>query len=133
GLVHISGRGESVRALGSATDGAFVLGMSDERISTADAYATFDELEPARGTVIQHNDLEAAARAIVPDLAARLDAMRNAGADPVFVSGSGPTVVGVAASEDAGHEIAARARNSFARVEVVRPLTWGVRVTIGSS
>src|SRR5207302_510023 len=106
GLVHVSGRGEVVRGLGSATEGAFVLGMSDERISAAVAYATFDELHAAPATAMHHNDLEPAACVLVPDLTVRLDAMRDAGADPVFVSGSGPTVVGVVSSDVAAQKIA---------------------------
>jgi len=132
GLVHISGRGEIVRGLGSATEGAFVLGISPEHISAADAYAAFDGLATSPAAFLHHNDLEAAACEILPDLRARLDSMRDAGAGPVFVSGSGPTVVGVASSDVAARQIAARAHAAFDRIEIVRPSSWGVRVTIGS-
>lgn len=132
GLVHIAGRGDRVRALGSATEGAFVLGISAERISAAGAYAQFDRLQKGRADTLHHNDLESAAVAMVPELAGRIDAMRVAGASPVFVSGSGPTVVGVAATDAGAREIANRVASSFDRVEVVQPSAWGVRVMIGS-
>lgn len=132
GLVHVSGRGERVRCIGSATAGAFVLGISSEGVSAADAYARFDETDHAKGTgAWHHNDLEAAAIELVPALAARLDAMRGAGADPVFVAGSGPTVVGVTASEHDARDVAERVRSVLARVEVVTPQPWGVRLSVG--
>jgi 4-diphosphocytidyl-2-C-methyl-D-erythritol kinase len=132
GLVHISGRGERVRRLGAATDGAFVLGVSDDRIAAGDAYAKFDRLDPQSVDAMHHNDLEAAAIEILPSLAERVGVMQRAGADPVFVSGSGPTVVGVASSEAVADEIAGRVADSFPRVEVVRPTGWGVRISIGA-
>jgi 4-diphosphocytidyl-2-C-methyl-D-erythritol kinase len=132
GLVHISGRGERTRAVGSATEGAFVLGISDARISASDAYMRFDELEPVRTEAVHHNDLEDAAVAIIPELRARIGAMRDAGAAPVFVSGSGPTVVGVASDDANAEAIAARATEAFDRTEIVHPSPWGVRVTMGS-
>jgi 4-diphosphocytidyl-2-C-methyl-D-erythritol kinase len=133
GLVHVSGRGERVRRVGKASSGAFVLGISAERISAAEAYAAFDLLgDPAPAHAIEHNDLESAARTLVPALNDRVDALRDAGAHPVFVSGSGPTIVGVAESPSAADAIAARAAPAFERVEVVRPLSWGVRVEIGA-
>lgn len=132
GLVHISGRGDHVRRLGAATDGAFVLGISPERIAAADAYAAFDALGRESAATMHHNDLERAAVELVPEIARGIDAMRAAGADPAFVTGSGPTVVGIASSLDDADLIAGRVRESFARVEVVRPSAWGVRLMIGS-
>ncbi len=41
------------------------------------------------------NDLEPAARSLRPDIADALDALRDVGAPAVFLSGSGPTVVGL--------------------------------------
>lgn len=132
GLVHISGRGEHVRGIGAASGCAFVLGISDERISAADAYRTFDAIERVATPGLHHNDLEAAAVRLVPALSERIASMRAAGAHPVFVSGSGPTVVGVATSKDAAREIASGIGDSFARIEVATPTSWGVRLLIGA-
>jgi 4-diphosphocytidyl-2-C-methyl-D-erythritol kinase len=41
------------------------------------------------------NDLEAPARSLCPSIGTALDAARDAGADHVFVCGSGPTVAGL--------------------------------------
>jgi 4-diphosphocytidyl-2-C-methyl-D-erythritol kinase len=133
GLVHISGRGELVRGVGSANGGAFVLGVGTERIAAADAYTAFDDVGAPAGDGVERNDLEPAAFRIVPALAGRVDAMRGAGAHPVFVSGSGPTVVGVASGDAAAREIASRAAATFDRVEVVKPTTWGVRILVGDA
>jgi len=132
GLVHIAGRGERVRHSGTASEGCFVLGISSDRIRAADAYRAFDRLPASSSALLHHNDLEAAACTIVPALRDRLAAMAKAGADPVFVSGSGPTVVGVAADREEAERIAERAAPAFDRVEVVRPSPWGVRLSIGA-
>jgi 4-diphosphocytidyl-2-C-methyl-D-erythritol kinase len=122
GLVHVSGRGEHVRRIGSTSGYGFVLGISEVGVSAADAYRMFDELPPGEPNRLEHNDLEAAACALVPGLAERVEAMRAA-CGVAFVSGSGPTVVGV--SSDA--ETAADAvRNDFDRVEVTGPNDSGV-------
>ena len=42
-----------------------------------------------------HNDLQGAAISLCPQIAAALQKVREAGAEEVFVSGSGPTVVGL--------------------------------------
>jgi 4-diphosphocytidyl-2-C-methyl-D-erythritol kinase len=52
------------------------------------------------------NDLEPAAVSLRPDIGEALDALRRAGAPAVFLSGSGPTAVGlfptIAEAERAG-------------------------------
>ena len=47
------------------------------------------------------NDLEPAALSLRPEIASVLDRVRAAGAESAFVSGSGPTVVGLLWGEDA--------------------------------
>ena len=131
GLVHVSGRGEVVRSAGAATGGWFVLGVGAEAITAADAYATLDaQPRTSAPGAWHHNDLEAAACALAPDLPRRLGAMRRA-AGIAFVSGSGPTVVGVTADEAHARDVAARVRNTFADVLVAHPVDWGVRLVVG--
>jgi 4-diphosphocytidyl-2-C-methyl-D-erythritol kinase len=132
GLVHVSGRGERVRTRGGATQGWFVLGVGAEQISSADAYAAFDKAVPAEGApALHHNDLEQAACTLVGDLPRRLDAMRRA-AGIAFVTGSGPTIVGVAVDETHARDVVARVRNEFADVIVAQPIDWGVRMTVSA-
>lgn len=132
GLVHVSGRGERVRSVGAFTAGFVVLGVSSRGIAAADAYAEFDrEGEHARSLVLQHNDLEAAALRIDPGLGERLEAMRAA-AGLAFVSGSGPTVVGVVARQEEADEVSERVSGVFDAVLVARPSSWGVQLHLGS-
>jgi 4-diphosphocytidyl-2-C-methyl-D-erythritol kinase len=120
GLVHVSGRGERVRRIGSTSGYGFVLGISDAAISTPDAYRAFDAGVRSESDRIEHNDLEAAACSLVDGLAAKVEAMREA-CGVAFVSGSGPTVVGMGSSD-----AAERVRGVFDRVETATPTDSGV-------
>lgn len=130
GLVHSTGRGETVRRVGSFDGGWCVLGVSSIGISATDAYRAFDSLDPADAPVFHHNDLERAACAIDDALGPRIEAMRRA-AGVAFVSGSGPTVVGIATTEDEANAIADAVADYFDSVEVARPIGWGVRLSVG--
>lgn len=90
-----------------------------EGLSTAEVYREADRLGPGRGleeldelrarlrgelelsaplprdSQLLHNDLQDAAISLCPQIAPALSRAREAGAEEVFVSGSGPTVVGV--------------------------------------
>lgn len=73
-----------------------------------------------------HNDLEAASFVLRPELAEKKEAMKAAGALGALMSGSGPTIFGVARSESHAKEIAAAVSPDFDRVEVVS--SWGACV-----
>ncbi len=113
----VQGVGERVEALALAPM-AFVLVPSDDGLGTPEVYAELDRLrasgavpgrarldpEAARllatGPVTElaatmENDLEAAALSLRPELAGSLDALRDAGALGVRITGSGPTAFGV--------------------------------------
>jgi 4-diphosphocytidyl-2-C-methyl-D-erythritol kinase len=67
---------------------------------------------PADGALLQ-NDLQPAAVSLCPAIADELDRAREAGAEPALVSGSGPTVVGLFASDELARAAAvAAARDS---------------------
>jgi len=114
----------------------WVVGISASALSTPDVYRAFDELavpsdvEPdavlqalrtgdaeALGAAL-HNDLEAAAVRLLPELADHKQTMLDAGALGAMVSGSGPTMVALAGSAQEATAIAERVAPSFARVEV---------------
>lgn len=115
---------------------AWVVGISDRPLATADVYRAHTEVgEPSDvepDAVLQalrtgdaealgaalHNDLEAAACHLRPELADQKHALLDAGALGAVVSGSGPTVVGLASSETAAVALAARVADRFDRVEV---------------
>ncbi|MFT5222598.1 MAG: 4-diphosphocytidyl-2-C-methyl-D-erythritol kinase [Glaciecola sp.] len=114
----------------------WVVGIDDRPLSTPEVYRAFDEycepsiVEPdavlqalrtgdaeALGAAL-HNDLQAAAEHLRPDLAERRAALIGAGALGAIVSGSGPTIVGLAANAEDARRIAAEVADVFARVEV---------------
>jgi len=115
---------------------AWVVGISDRPLSTAEVYRAHDEvgrrsdIEPdavlqalrtgdaeALGAAL-HNDLEVAACHLRPELADDRAALLDAGALGAMVSGSGPTVVGLAESAEHAASIAALVADRFDRVEV---------------
>lgn len=114
----------------------WVVGIRDGALSTPEVYRAFDEVsgpsdvEPdavlqalrtgdaeALGAAL-HNDLEVAAFHLLPELAEHKQAMMDAGALGVMVSGSGPTLVALAGTAQEATTIAERVSPHFARVEV---------------
>jgi len=76
--------------LGLGRDEATLDGIADELRAAAGAGAS-----PLAYVHLLVNDLEPAAISLRPDIGEALDALRGAGAPAVFLSGSGPTVVGI--------------------------------------
>jgi 4-diphosphocytidyl-2-C-methyl-D-erythritol kinase len=70
---------------------------------------------PAAGDLLQ-NDLQQAAVSLCPEIAAVLERVRGAGAEQAFVSGSGPTVVGLFSTGDEPGDGLARAERAAARL-----------------
>ena len=148
GLVHASGRGERVKRIGETSGYAFVLGIFNEEVSTPAVYAKLDEIREQagssdHGSTWHHNDLEIALMNLFADRDARvtfvtsMHSLRTAislifGESIVYVSGSGPTVVGIVPDPDRAAEIADHVRDAFPRVEVAYPTDWGVRLRLGT-
>lgn len=139
------GRGEILEPLANPPSLWFVLGISHQPLSTAEVYGhwrpsegpapSLDEfrgaLETREPTVIAlalRNDLEAAACELRPELVPSKQALIAAGALGALVSGSGPTVFGIAIDEQHAQDIAEGVRGDFDRVEVVRSHPRGVEV-----
>ena len=137
GTALATGTGTSVVRALTRTRMHWVVGIDRSPLSTADVYAAFDDL-PAPPPVDPHpvlkalragdvdalaglvrNDLEPAAIVLRPALAARRDAMLEAGALAALVSGSGPTMLGLARDADHAAAIAGQVRGHFDAVEVV--------------
>jgi 4-diphosphocytidyl-2-C-methyl-D-erythritol kinase len=126
GRVLMTGAGEHVQALGPPPPlGVLVLPV-DAELSTPAVYHEADRLGLTRshaelaqldalvrvGTWAPENDLQDAARSLCPRIDTALDAARDAGADQVLVSGSGPTVVGLFGGADGPARAAAAVRAS---------------------
>jgi 4-diphosphocytidyl-2-C-methyl-D-erythritol kinase len=138
GTALAKARGEKLTRIPGPDDMWFVLGVSEQPLSTADVYASWDR-SPAPTDVgsapmtmalgggdadeiasLLHNDLEPIAFKLRPELIAKKEALNRAGALGTCLSGSGPTLFGVAAGEDHAASIAARVKDAFDRVLVVR-------------
>jgi len=121
-LSLVQGAGESVERLPDPAPHAVVLLPEGGGLSTADVFAEADRLglgrdaselealadrlrdaagggsSPLSYAALLANDLEPAARSLRPSIGESLDGLRDAGAPLAFMSGSGPTAVGLFAS-----------------------------------
>lgn len=113
GFAVMSGKGEKIKKI-NASAKIFMLAITDEaKISAKDCYKKFDLQKKHLGATTKHavkafinsdlelfyklikNDLEAPAIKIAPEVQFNLTALKKAGAIATFVSGSGPTAMGV--------------------------------------
>jgi 4-diphosphocytidyl-2-C-methyl-D-erythritol kinase len=136
GTALATGRGEKTTALPAPATLWFVLGLSNEPLMTREVYEEFDtrndpadvrsapmSLAIGLGDVtaiaaLVHNDLERPAFRLRPQLAELKEAMLDAGALGAVMSGSGPTIVGLARDLEHATAIEAAAERSFGRVAV---------------
>jgi 4-diphosphocytidyl-2-C-methyl-D-erythritol kinase len=107
GRTLMTGAGECVRPLPGRASLPLVILPSEHALSTPAVYRAFDALGAARSQdelaaleagadrLAVHNDLQDAARQLCPSIDDALDALNQAGARHVLVSGSGPTVFGL--------------------------------------
>ena len=136
GTALVGGRGENLARLPGPPEPLwFLLGISDEPLLTGDVYGALEDPAPegpsvapftlalGQGDVTElgqllHNDLEAPAVALRPRLKEDKEALLEAGAVGACVTGSGPTVFGLAAGEAGARDIASRVADRFDRVVV---------------
>lgn len=136
GTALATGRGTALAQVLSRGTFHWVVCRDAEPLPTAAVYDAWDrrcqpsEIEPdavlaalrsqdaeALGAAL-HNDLEPAAFALRPRLAKRARRLREAGALGVVLSGSGPTILGLAGSEDAARELATAVADECAEASV---------------
>lgn len=138
GTALATGRGEEITNLPAPDDMTFVLGMSNQPLYTRDIYARWENGadRPEEGSApitlalgggdvreiasLLHNDLEPAIFSVRPELEEKKQVLVDAGALGALISGSGPTVFGIAPSEDDGERIAREVGSHFDRTLVVR-------------
>jgi 4-diphosphocytidyl-2-C-methyl-D-erythritol kinase len=142
-----TGRGERLRPIAEAGSWSWVLGIAREGLPTPAVYRRYDELglgrrltpsaadgvlaaladgDPARLAAELVNDLEAAAFHLRPELARAKQRMLDGGALGAVLSGSGPTMLGLAADEAHARRVARAVRDAFDHVTVVRSPVPGV-------
>lgn len=138
----VTGRGENLSPLPLAESPFwFVLGISDLPLLTKDVYDEFDRdpsddrastaaMTMALGAgdaqelgALLFNALEVPAFRLRPDLIDRKRALLDAGALGAALSGSGPTLFGVAADESHARAIAAEVEDDFERAIVTASST----------
>lgn len=137
GTALATGRGEHLTPLSVGSPMWFVLAGPAFPLATRDVYEAWDEQALPTGpssvaitlalgagdapevAVLLHNDLEAAATALEPRLADCKEAIRAAGALGAAMTGSGPTMFGIAGGEDHAGEVAARIAGDFQWVRTV--------------
>lgn len=138
-LVH--GAGEHVEPVASPPAHGLLVLPSPERLPTPDVFREADRLGLGRSAQellelrerlregllpeLLVNDLEPAARSLRPSIGAALAAAREAGADHAFVSGSGPTVIGLwwgERGEEAAEAAAQALRGRFPGAVAARPV-----------
>ena len=136
GTALATGRGTALAQVLCRGTFHWVVCTAAEPLATADVYKSWDrncsvnEVQPdavvqalrstdaeALGAAL-HNDLEPAAFALRPSLADGKRALRDAGALGAVLSGSGPTLLGLAASAQDATAIAERVAGEFASVRV---------------
>jgi 4-diphosphocytidyl-2-C-methyl-D-erythritol kinase len=134
GRVLMAGAGERVERLPGG-GGALVVVPLEAALATAAVYRAFDELGGARageelaelevavraGALPAVNDLQRAAMRLCPQIAPALEALACAGALDPLVSGSGPTVFGLA--PDAERAAAHMRQAGYEKAEAVVPVT----------
>jgi 4-diphosphocytidyl-2-C-methyl-D-erythritol kinase len=136
GTALATARGEKLTPLPSPEQLWFVLGITDEPMMTRDVYEAWDDIAPAEevssavmtmalgaGDVeevasLLHNDLEPAVFKLKPELEKKKELLEEAGALGACVSGSGPTVYGLARDEQHAEAVAAGVGHVFDRVLV---------------
>lgn len=123
------GRGDVLQGIPVEHPLHCVIVMSDQHLSTPAVYAELDRIRPESVKVpdsldddvlaawragdaealapLLHNDLQAAALSLMPELAHTLEQVTQAGALSAIVSGSGPSVLGLAQSAEHAEQIAA--------------------------
>lgn len=136
GTALATGRGEAMAQVLCRGRFHWVVGLDAAQLSTAEVYRAWDthgapsETEPdavlaalvagdveALGAAL-HNELQPAARRLRPEIADRQQALMDAGALATVVSGSGPTVLGLARDAGHAHQLAEAVAERFHRVHV---------------
>jgi 4-diphosphocytidyl-2-C-methyl-D-erythritol kinase len=131
GTALATGKGEELTPLPFPAELCIVLGLSYEPLLTRDVYAVWEPNDPeldvgsapmtlALGAsdvpevaALLHNDLEPAIFKIRPELEDKKHALLEAGSMGALVSGSGPTVYGIARDSSHAEVIAASVKTDF--------------------
>ena len=147
GTARGRGRGERLENLPALARVWFVLGTPPVAVRAAEAYQSAGIGLTGSGESIRlccsairnadvgglaealSNDLEAGVVSAYPEVAVAKLRLLAAGAIGAVMSGSGPTVVGLAQSEEAARAIASRLVGRGLEIHVAEPIDTGCRIT----
>lgn len=156
GTALATGRGTALARVLCRGTFHWVICQADQPLSTADVYRSWDRscrpsqaepdaiLQALRGEdtvalgAALHNDLEPAAFALRPELEGDKKALIDAGALGAVLSGSGPTLLALAADAEGAQRIATDVADRFLRVVTAHspaggPELWDERIVHGRS
>jgi 4-diphosphocytidyl-2-C-methyl-D-erythritol kinase len=146
GTARATGRGEILEAIDSPQTLWWIVGIPPFSLRTSEVYRRFDELPPpgrrdsqklvdalASGDVRGigaplHNDLEAPAFDLRPELLSLKESVLKAGVLGAVMSGSGPAIAGLCLEREHANEVAGRLSSHFHRVEVAASAPRGAEV-----
>lgn len=140
GTALATSRGEELTPLPAPVEMWFVVGISSDPILTADVYEAWDSMGGFSGddassaamtlalgagdmrevAALLHNDLERVAFELRTELKEKKEAMLRAGALGASVTGSGPTIYGIASDEAHARTVAQAVDRAFETVSVVK-------------
>jgi 4-diphosphocytidyl-2-C-methyl-D-erythritol kinase len=144
GTAFATSRGTELTRLEEPSPIWFVLGISDRPLMTSAVYDAWDRVgqtgaaspeamiealrggDPAAIGARFHNDLYGPALSLRPEIERGIATLLEAGALGAAMSGSGPTVFGIAGGESEAADIARTVTEHFFRVEVSRSSPVGV-------
>jgi 4-diphosphocytidyl-2-C-methyl-D-erythritol kinase len=145
GCARGTGRGDVLSPIEVPNPIWFVVAVTGIPLATGDVYAAWDGVGPGyepdggaaaaalragdvrRVAALLHNDLEAAALRLRPELADKKEVLVAAGALGACMSGSGPALFAVAAGAGHAREVAVRVRSDFDFVTVASSRPVGVQ------
>ncbi len=146
GTAHGRGRGEKLEKLPALRGVCFVLVTPGFEVSAGDAYrwariglTQRGEFTKLRCSAIQEgnvrglvqalrNDLEAGVVCVYPEVATVREALLETDVLGAVMSGSGPTVVGIADSEEVAEVVASRLSGRGWTIHVAEPIDAGCRI-----
>ncbi len=140
------GRGEVLERLRDLSHVFFVLATPPVRVSAARGYSgarigltesqalirlSCSAIQNGQTALLEtslRNDLEAGVVSCCPEVADAREALAQAGARVVVMSGSGPTVIGLVRSEAEASGVASRLEGRALEVHIARPTAEGSRI-----
>ena len=126
GTCLVKGRGEIVTQLAPLPKTYFVLVCPDFMVSSKWAYDEFDRMH-LRGSSSIKNDLEPVVVSAHEEIAGLKEKLMKSGCSETQMSGSGPSVFGIAKHKADAEEIFSKIKESYSRSFIIETVDQGVK------